>query len=87
MDSSGVGFFGRGPSDNCPKRNDRGLVGVITSGIQSLIQGMNIFNVGAILAQPVHALHVPSVGLVAFKNILAESDISVAFDRDAVVVP
>ncbi len=87
MDSSGVGFVGSGPTDNRPKRNDRRLVGVIPSGIQSLIQGLNIFNVGAILAQPVHALDVPTIGLVALKNVLAECDIGIAFDRDAVVVP
>ena len=87
MDSTGVHFLGSRPPDYGTKRNDRRLLGIRASRFQSSIKSRNVFGVGTILTEPIDALNMPSVRGVARQNVLAEGNISVAFNRDTVVIP
>ena len=86
MDPAGVLLLRSRPADDGPQRNDGGTVGDLLSFIQCMIQGLDVFDVGAIILEPVNALDMPAVGFVARQNVLVKRDICVVFNRDVVVI-
>ncbi len=87
MNASCVLLAGGRPADDGAQRDDRGLRGLGLGVLKSLIQSGGVFLIGAVLAQPVHALNVPAVGFVARQDVFVEGDRGVIFDRDVVIVP
>ena len=87
MDTAGVLLAGGRPADDGAQRDERGLLGLGLGGVEGVVQGGGVFLVRSILAEPVDALDVPAVGLVAGQDVLVEGDRGVVFDGDVVVVP
>ena len=87
VNTAGVLLAGGRPADDGAQRDERGLPRLGLGGVEGVVQGCRVLLVGAILAEPVDALDVPAVGLVAGQDILVESDRRVVFDGDVVVVP
>ncbi len=87
VNTAGVLLAGGRPADDGAQRDERGLPGLGLGGFEGVVQCGGVLLVGAILAEPVDALDVPAVGLVAGQDVLGESDRRVVFDGDVVVVP
>ena len=87
MNAAGVLLTGGGPANDGAQRDERGFRGLGLGGLKSLIQSGGVLLVGPIFAEPVDALNVPAVGLVAGQDVLVESNGGVVLDRDVVVVP
>ena len=87
VDAAGVLLAGGRPTDDGAQRDERGLRGLGLRGVEGIVQGGGVLLVGAVLAEPVDALDVPAVGLVAGEDVLGEGDRGVVLDGDVVVVP
>ena len=73
MNAAGVLLTGGGPANDGAQRDERGLRGLGLGGLKSLIQSGGVLLVGSVLAEPVDALNVPAVGLVAGQDVLVEA--------------
>ena len=87
VDATGVLLAGGRPANDGAQRDERGLLCFGLGGVECVVQGRRVLLVGAVLAEPVDALDVPAVGLVAGQDILGEGDRGVVLDGDVVVVP
>ena len=87
VDATGVLLAGGRPAEDGAQRDERGLLGLGLGGVEGVVQGSGVLLVGAVFAEPVDALDVPAVGLVAGQDILVEGDGGVVLDGDVVVVP
>ena len=87
MDATGVLLAGGRPANDGAQRDERGLLCFGLGGLECVVQSRRVLLVGAVLAEPVDALDVPAVGLVAGQDILGEGDRGVVLDGDVVVVP
>lgn len=85
MDTAGVLLVGCGPTNDGAQLNDRGLIGDLLGCGDGIVESLDVFLVFS-TGSPVYAGGIPTVGLVALKNILGEGNIGVIFNRDVVAV-
>ena len=83
---AGVLLGGGGVADDGAQLNEGGLVGDSLCTLNSGVQFCDILNVVA-GAGPVHALNIPTVGLVALCYVLGEGNVGVFLNGDVVAVP
>ena len=87
VDTAGVLLAGGRPTDDGAQCDERRLLRLGLGGVEGIVQGSGVLLVGAVLAEPVDALDVPAVGLVAGQDVFVEGDRGVVLDGDVVVVP
>jgi hypothetical protein len=78
--------LGSGPADDCPETDEAGPVGHRPGDVQRLSKCGDVLGVRTVLVRPVDLLDVPPVGGVAGDGVLAERDVGVVFDGDAIAV-
>ena len=86
MYCAGVLLGGGGVADDGAQLNEGRLVGDSLRALNSGVQFCDVLNVVA-GAGPVHALNIPTVGLVALCYVLGEGNVGVFLNGDVVAVP
>jgi hypothetical protein len=79
----------RRPGDDRAQHDDRRLVGDPAARLDGRQQGVDVLDVASRRrrgAAPVDGAHVPAVGRVAGRDVLAERDVGVVLDGDVVLV-
>ena len=86
MHCAGVLLVRCGVADDGAQLNEGGLVG---DSLRTLNSGVQFGDILDVLAGtgPIHALNVPTVGLVALGHVLGEGDVGVFLNGDVVAVP
>ena len=79
-------FGGCRVADDGAQLNEGGLVGDSLGTLNSGVQFCDVLNV-VTSSGPVHALNIPTVGLVALCHVLGEGNVGVFLNGDVVAVP
>ncbi len=74
------------PTDDGLEVDQRRLVGDLLGGHDRVVELLDVLGVVRPTRGPVNLTHVPAIGLVALRDILAEGDLGVTLDGDLVVV-
>ena len=79
-------LVGAGQRDDRAQHDEARAVGDVAGRGVGVVQGGDVLVVAGAAVRPVDRLHVPAVGLVAQRDVLAERDVGVVLDGDLVVV-